>query len=103
MKKKTRKKKKRDEEVLDALFNETIRYSIVNNYVSAITEFYAWQSEGKTMSLLRKTKLSTVLKSVRRNKDRVRRVNFINRFCPLSPVDTMLKCLKRRLLYFGRR
>ena len=38
-----------DEEALDALFNETVRFSVVNSYVSAITELYAWQlqSEGK--------------------------------------------------------
>ena len=32
----------RDEEALDALFNETVRYLVVNSYVSVITEFYAW-------------------------------------------------------------
>jgi len=31
-----------DEEALDALFNETVRYSVVNSYASAITELYAW-------------------------------------------------------------
>ena len=30
-----------DEEALDALFNETVRYSVVNSYVSAITKLYA--------------------------------------------------------------
>ena len=30
-----------DEDALDALFNETVRYSVVNSYVSAITELYA--------------------------------------------------------------
>jgi len=31
-----------DEEALDALFNETVRYSVVNSYVSTITKLYAW-------------------------------------------------------------
>ena len=30
-----------DKEALDALFNETIRYLVVNNYVFAISELYA--------------------------------------------------------------
>ena len=67
-----------DEEALDALFNETVRYSVVNSYVSAITELYAWQSEGKTSQPLRGAKLSAVLDSVRRDEDRIRRVNFID-------------------------
>ena len=29
-----------NEKALDALFNETIQYSIVNNYVFAVTELY---------------------------------------------------------------
>jgi len=29
-------------EVSDGLFNETVRYSVVNSYVSAITKLYAW-------------------------------------------------------------
>jgi len=29
-----------DEEALDTLFNETIQYSVVNNYVFVITELY---------------------------------------------------------------
>ena len=33
------------DEVLDGLFNETVRYLVVNSYVSAIIELYAWQSE----------------------------------------------------------
>ena len=68
-----------DEEALDALFNETVRYSVVNSYVSAITELYAWQSEGKASLPLRGAKLSAVLESVRRDEDRIRRVNFIDR------------------------
>jgi hypothetical protein len=31
-----------DEEALDALFNEIVRYLVMNSYVSAITELYAW-------------------------------------------------------------
>ena len=30
-----------DEDTLDTLFNETVRYSVVNSYASAITELYA--------------------------------------------------------------
>jgi len=67
-----------DEEALDALFNETVRYLVINSYVSAITELYAWQSEGKTSQPLRGAKLSAVLDSVCRNEDQIRRVNFIN-------------------------
>ncbi|KAN0068023.1 hypothetical protein V8E54_013951 [Elaphomyces granulatus] len=70
-----------DEEALDTLFNETIRFSVVNSYVSAITELYVWQtqSEGKPVLPLRGAKLSAVLESVRRDEDRIRRVNFIDR------------------------
>ena len=68
-----------DEDALDALFNETVRYSVVNSYVSAITELYAWQSEGKALQPLRGAKLSAILDSVRRDEDRIRRVNFIDR------------------------
>ena len=68
-----------DEEALDALFNDTVRYSVVNSYVSAITELYMWQSEGKASLPLWGVKLSAVLDSVRRDKDRIRRINFINR------------------------
>ena len=68
-----------DEEALDALFNETIRYSVVNSYVSAITELYAWQSKGKASQPLRGAKLSAILESVRRDEDRIQRVNFTDR------------------------
>ena len=73
-----------DEDALDAQFNETVRYSVVNSYVSAITELYAWQqsqssSDGKAAPPLRGAKLSAILESVRRDKDRVRRANFIDR------------------------
>lgn len=74
-----------DEDALDAQFCETIRYALVNSYVSAITELHAWQqaelsSDGKgTPSILRGAKLSAVLDSVRRDEDRVRRANFTDR------------------------
>jgi len=29
-----------DEEALDALFNEIVRYLVINSYVSTITELY---------------------------------------------------------------
>ena len=29
-----------DEEALDALFDEIVRYSVINSYISAITELY---------------------------------------------------------------
>ena len=60
-----------DKKALDVLFNETVRYLVMNSYVSAITELYAWQSEGKTSQPLRGAKLSAVLDSVRRDKDRI--------------------------------
>ena len=74
-----------DEDALDAQFNETVRYAVVNSYASAITELHAWQqaqlsSDGKgTPSVLRGAKLSAVLDSVRRDEDRVRRANFTDR------------------------
>ena len=87
-----------DEEALDALFNETVRFSVVNSYVSAITELYAWQlqSEGKASPPLRGAKLSAMLGSVRRDEDRIRRVNFIERTCSRSLAATTSKGLKRR-------
>ena len=68
-----------DEEALDTLFHETVRYSVVNSYVSAITELHAWQSEGKPRSPLRGPKLSALLGNIRRDEDRIRRVNFVDR------------------------
>ena len=58
-----------DEEALDALFNKTIKYSIINNYIFAITELYIWQLKGKALQLLQGAKLSVVLNGVRRDKD----------------------------------
>ena len=88
-----------DEEVLDAQFNETVRYSVVNSYVSAITELYAWQSEGKASLPLRGAKLSAVLDSVRRDEDRIRRVNSIDRalFTIIGGYD--VKGLKRAITW----
>src|SRR5277367_607362 len=74
-----------DEDALDAQFNETVRYAVVNSYTSAITELHAWQqaqlsSDGKAApSILRGAKLSAVLDSVRRDEDRARRANFTDR------------------------
>jgi hypothetical protein len=68
-----------DEEALDAQFNERVRFSVVNSYVSAITELYAWQSGDKTSPPLRGAKLSAILESVRRDEDRNQRANFIDR------------------------
>jgi hypothetical protein len=74
------KREDRDKKALDGLFTETVRYSVVNSYVSAVTELYAWQSEGdKASPPLRGAKLSAVLESVRRDEDRIRRVNFTDR------------------------
>ena len=67
-----------DKDALDALFNETVQYLVINSYVFAITELYVQQSEGKALQPLRGAKLSAILDSVRRDEDRIRRVNFIN-------------------------
>jgi hypothetical protein len=69
-----------NEENLDALFNETVRFSVINNYVSAVTELYAWQSERgkKILPPLRGAILSAMLNSVRRDEDGIRGVNFID-------------------------
>lgn len=56
-----------------------MRFSVVNAYVSAITELYAWQFEGQPSLPLRGAKLSAVLDSVRRDEERIRQVNFIDR------------------------
>jgi hypothetical protein len=55
-----------------------MQYSIVNNYVSVITELYAWQSEEKEESLLllRGAKLAAILKNVQRDEKRIQRINF---------------------------
>jgi hypothetical protein len=88
-----------DEEALDALFNETVRFSVVNSYVSAITELYTWQSEGKAVLSLRGAKLSTLLESTHRDEDRIRQVNFIDRglFTIASGYD--VKGLKRAVAW----
>ena len=58
-----------NEEALDALFNKIIQYSVVNSYVSAVTELYTWQSKGKALLPLQRAKLSAVLDSICCNKD----------------------------------
>ena len=82
-KRKEKEEKKEEEEewnkkTLNALFSETIQYSVVNSYISAITELYAWQSEGKLAPPLRGAKLTALLDSVCRDEDRIRRVNYID-------------------------
>ena len=32
-----------DKKALNALFNKTVQYSVVNNYIVIITKFYMWQ------------------------------------------------------------
>jgi hypothetical protein len=69
-----------DEEALDAQFSGTVRFAVVNAYVSAITDLYTWQFEGnEPPTPLRGAKLSTLLESVRHDEDTVPRVNFIDR------------------------
>ena len=60
-----------DKKALDTLFNKTIRYSIINNHISAITELYIWQLKGKALLLLQGVKLLAILKSVYYNKDQI--------------------------------
>jgi hypothetical protein len=72
-----------DEDALDALFNETVRYSLVNSYASAITELHAWQqsqasADDKTPPL-RGAKLTAILDSVRRDEDKNQRANYVDR------------------------
>jgi hypothetical protein len=69
-----------DEEALDAQFSETVRFETVNSYVSAITELYVWQFNGRAPpARLRGRKLSAVLQSVRRDEEKVRRANYVDR------------------------
>jgi hypothetical protein len=72
-----------DEEALDAQFNETVRYSVVEGYVCAITELYSWQqsqaSAGEKTPPLRGAKLRAVLDNVRRDENKVRQENFVDR------------------------
>ena len=59
-----------DNKALNALFNKTVWYLVVNSYIFTITEFYIWQqSEGKALLLLSGVKLLAVLDSVCCNKD----------------------------------
>ena len=75
----------------------------MNSYVSAITELYAWQLEGKASLPLRGAKLSAVLESVRRDEDRIRRVNFIDQGLFTITGGYDVKGLKRQSLGAGRR
>jgi hypothetical protein len=87
-----------DEEALDAQFTETVRFEVVNSYVSAITELYSWQFSGKAQpARLRGPKLSAVLKSVRRDEEKVRQANYVDRglFTITSGYD--IKGLKRMI------
>jgi hypothetical protein len=82
-----------DEDALDDLFNETVRYSVVNSYASAITELYAWQESQTSVNdkipPLRSAKLSAVLDSVRRDEDRIRRsILSTEGYSPLRTVTT---------------
>jgi len=89
-----------DEEALDAQFSETVQFAVVNAYVSAITDLYGWQFEAKASPPpLRGAKLSALLDSVRRDQDRVRRVNFTDRglFTIASGYD--VKGLKRAIIW----
>jgi hypothetical protein len=89
-----------DEEALDALFNETVRFSVVNSYVSAITELYAWQFNGKASPPpLRGAKLSTVLEGVRRDEDRIRRAEFVDRGLFTIAAGYDVKGLKRAITW----
>ena len=72
-----------DEDALDAQFNETVQYSVVDSYACAITELYSWQqsqaSADDKIPPLRGVKLRSVLNSVRRDEDRIRRQHFADR------------------------
>ena len=59
-------KEEKKNKISDSLFNKTVRYSIVNSYVSAIIELYVWQSEGREESLppLRRAKLAVILENI---------------------------------------
>src|SRR2546423_5673432 len=72
-----------DEDTLDTLFDETVRYSVVNSYASAITELYAWQqsqaSADDKIPPLRGAKLTAGLYNVRRDEGKGRRGNYNER------------------------
>ena len=63
--------KVQNEEALDALFNKTIQYLVINSYISTIIKLYAQQLEGKTLQPLQGAKLLAVLDSVRRNRNQI--------------------------------
>ena len=50
-----------DEEALDALFNKTVQYLVINSYVFTITKLYMWQLKGKALLPLQGVKLLAVL------------------------------------------
>ena len=41
-----------DKEALDALFNKTIKYSVINNYIFTISKLYIQQLKNKALLLL---------------------------------------------------
>jgi len=65
-----------DKKALDALFNKTIWYLVINSYVFAVTKLYAWQLKGKALLLLWGAKLSAVLDNVCHNEDWIQHINF---------------------------
>ncbi len=78
------KKPKTDEKTLNKMFAETVRSSVINSYVSAITQLHAWQSPSpsdpsKSLPPLRGAKLSALLDNIYRDQNRVQRVNFTDR------------------------
>jgi len=87
-----------DMEALDAQFIETVWFSVVNSYVSAITELYAWQFDGKASPPpLQGAKLSAVLESIRHDEDRNRRVNFVDQGLFTIAAGYDVKGLKRAI------
>jgi hypothetical protein len=87
-----------EEAALDARFQETIRWASVNAYIAAVTDIHAWQFNGKPPPApLRGAKLKSLIETVRRDEERVRRENFIDRgqFTIASGYD--LKALKRAI------
>ena len=74
-----KKQKKIDKKTLKIIFIKIVQSSVINNYVSAITQLYKWQSpsdSSKSLPPLRGAKLSALLDSIYRDEDRIKRVNF---------------------------
>src|SRR6266480_7155834 len=88
-----------DEEALEAQFSETVRYSVVNSYTSAITELYSWQfdSKGPPPPPIRGAKLSAILQSVRRDENLRKRVNYVDRGLYTITAGYDIKGLKRAI------